>query len=595
MKENNEEEIDLTKKDNLNVKSQNLNQEKDSIFMVVIHLPNKKAFSLEVPQSWSTKKLLNFINLTFKLEFKKMFPIFVFHGNSLSLSSESPLTDYFHKEKVNHIIITLKKGYQDNNSNVLNNLNLKTNKEVFKSEEFSNIEKLAINDYFKIFKNNAFNNFPLMNPAYNHRREQIKQSSVLERLADFEPMPLEDFPFRNYFQLKIIFKCFISFIAFGIYIKGFNFFLFLAVLIGYYWYCVSNVLDEFYKKKIQQIGLSEEEYKRMKTDVHKYTDLFKAKAIFIIDDDEDKKEENNKEKEKININNNNNINLEPNTNKKNIEEALKDGKQNLNEFMNSDLLKEKNNFIFSKEDQKDDNKDKEDEKDINEVNPTLNNINDILTGNNNIRNQNKNIKNDNKEEKKEESQQNENEEEQEEVRQESIIDIVIEIIKVFFISFIPALCDEYEANHPIPVNDYQANNGNENENENNENAQMNENNDNNININNNNDNGDENKLDDDSNNNNHKVSSSKVANLSEDSNRDNRPYKLIKRDNPSVNENEYVFSEHGAIDDLSINSELYKQKKEKEKEKEKEIEKEKRIFEEDEEYLIEDDNKQKNE
>ena len=68
-----------------------------------------------------------------------------------------------------------------------------------------------LDDYIKIFQNNTINTFPLMNPAYNHRREQIKINSALEKIAAFEPVPLEEFPTRNYFQLNIIFKCFISF------------------------------------------------------------------------------------------------------------------------------------------------------------------------------------------------------------------------------------------------------------------------------------------------------------------------------------------------------------------------------------------------
>ena len=87
------------------------------------------------------------------------------------------------------------------------------------------------------------------------------------------------------------------------------------------------------------------------------------------------------------------------------------------------------------------------------------------------------------------------------------------------------------------------------------------------------------------------MTSSRVVNMSDDSSRDTRVYKLIKKDNQSANENEYVFSENGGIDNLSMNSELYKQKKEKEKEKDKE--KEKQIFEEDEEYIIEEDKKNK--
>ena len=167
-----------------------------------------------MPQIWNTKKLISFIQSTFKPEFKKNSPIFIFHGNNLSPFSETPLKDILQTDKINHVIITLKNQIQDNlnentqNVSNKNNLFLKSNKEVFKSDEFCKMEKYAIDDYFKIFKNEAKNNFPLMNPSYNNRREQITSNSTLDKLASFEPAPLEDFPFRNYFQLNIIFFLF---------------------------------------------------------------------------------------------------------------------------------------------------------------------------------------------------------------------------------------------------------------------------------------------------------------------------------------------------------------------------------------------------
>ena len=649
---------------NLNKK----NIDSDSLFTIVIHFPNKRTFSFEVPQIWTTKKLISFIKSTFNPEFKKSTSNFIYHGNLLSPFSESPLKDYFKLDKINHIVITLKNINQENNNeNIQNNLNLKTNTEVFKSDEFIKLENSYMDDYFKIFKNNAINNFPIMNPSYNHRREQIKNNSILEKLEELEPIPLEDFPFRNYFQLNIIFKCFISFFAFGIYIKGFNFILFLSVLIGYYAYCINNVIDEFYKKKIQEIGISEEDYKRIKNGGINILKHFKDRnknGIFIFDneDDEEDKKEEKKEKENEesneNISNKNkNINKDSNNIKTdiNIGEDVKDYKENKEEENNNEnkfyfnLGKENNinNLIFNKEEikneddkngKKDDvNNDKKESPLLNDIltgnnlreqnNNYINNENNLFNGNinrnNNINNifKNNNINNNNnfnvninninknnnknieKKDKKDEKDEKEKTE-HEVVRPESALQIIIEIIRVFFISFIPALCDEFEVNNPIPVN-----NNNENNEENNENNENNMNNNNNNifnNIDNNNINNNinndfninnENNQEDDSNNN--KMTSSKIVNMSDDSSRDNRIYKLIKKDNQSANENEYVFSENGGIDSLSINSELYKQKREKEKEKEKdkgkEKEKEKQIFEEDEEYLIEDEKKKKNE
>ena len=269
----NEKDLDETidfsninyQKDNQNSLKKNIYSDLDKIFIVVVHFPNRKTFSFEAPQIWNTKKLLDFIKSTFKPEFEKCLPNFIFHGNELSQFSESPLKDYLKSDTINHILITLKKQNQENEfeneENSQDNLYLKTNKEVFKTEEFCNMEKVILEDYVKIFKNNYINNFPLMNPSYNQRREQIKKNPVLEKLEEFEPVQIEEFPVRNYFQFKIIFKCFLAFIYFGLYIKGFSFVLFLSVLIGYYWYCLNNIVDEFYKTKIQNIDISEEDYK----------------------------------------------------------------------------------------------------------------------------------------------------------------------------------------------------------------------------------------------------------------------------------------------------------------------------------------------
>jgi hypothetical protein len=620
-------------KDNVQSSNKDIKLESDSNFMMVIRFPNKKSFSLEIPKIWNTKKLLSFIMYTFKSEFNNSKLVFILKGNSLSPQSETPLKEILNSDKINYMTISLKSNIQENqNNHEINNLSLKTNKEVFNSDEFMEMEKSAIDDYIKIFKKNSVNTFPLMNPAYNHRREQISINSELEKLAAFEPVPLEDFPRGKYFQLKIIFKCFISFFAFGIYIKGFNFILFLWVLIGYYWYCVNNVIDEFYNKKIQEIGITEEEYKRIKNEgINEYKGLGQGKELFIINDENEDNEAKNKgddEQKKVgdkkgNNISDNNINKTINELKNDIEEDLKDKEDDKKE------TNKINSFVLNKEDDKniEDNK-RENENNINEATPLLNNINDILTGNNlrgrnnnnrinngNIGENNRinNINNDifgqnNSEDNRDNKNENEN---QEANRPESAIEIIYQIISVFFLSFIPVWCDEFEANNPISVNNnhHDDENNNENNDNNINNANNNENNINNDNNNiiNNEDNTINNINNDfineinDNNNrptsveendsNNNKMTSSRVVNMSDDSSRDTRVYKLIKKENQSANENEYVFSENGGIDNLSMNSELYKQKKEKEKEKDKE--KEKQIFEEDEEYIIEEDKKNK--
>ena len=228
----------------------------------------------------------------------------------------------------------------------------------------------------------------------------------------------------------IIFKCFISFFAFGIYIKGFNFILFLSVLIGYYWYCINNVIDDFYKKKIQEIGISEEDYRQIKNGtVLKINGLNNKRGIFIIEKQEenDKKEKDEKKEEKKDTNTKDSTNINREANIKNdIEEDLKEEDKKDANIINEEMKGIDN--INIKE---------------NEKSPLLNNLNDIIT-NNNLRGQNNNIfKRDEKEvDKKEENKKEENKKEedkkeevnvQEEVRRESALEIMWEIIRVFFI------------------------------------------------------------------------------------------------------------------------------------------------------------------
>ena len=552
---------------------------------ILLRFSNSNSFSFQVPNSWTTKKLISFILLTFKQEFKNSIPNLIFKGNILSSSDESLLKENFDPLKMNQIIVLLKDKEKNNqkeetsnktNKNILDNIYSKSNKEVFKTDEFNEMEKYIMDDYNKIFQENSLNNFPLMSPAYNQRREQIKYDPHTEKFAMFEPIPLEDFPIRNYFQLKIIFKCIISFFVFGIYIKGFNFVLFLCVLIGYYWYCVNNIIEEFYKKKFQEIGLSEEEYKRIGEEIKDIgikfgnIDIDKDEYEEVeveeeVESDNDSKEENNNNNEDIiyeeksdenvsnnNINNNININKEANNNiNLDIEEDIKD--------------------INDKEEKNDNKKNNE----IKKKNPELINNNKIHNGNKNEININNNrIKNQIKKNKKKEIKKQEPEPEPE---PETALQIAYQILYLFFISFIPPWCDEFEAHNPMPSNNRNNNvnaNNNENINANENNDANNINNENNINNNNLFNNNDINNLniaqdpplqEEDSNIN--KMTSSKVVNMSDGS--DNKQYHLFKKDNQSLNENEYVFSEHGPIDSLSMNSELYKQKKEQEKEKEK--------------------------
>ena len=616
MKENYDlEQFDLNQQNQKSIKidsTQNLDESNQ--YIIVIHFSLSKSFSFSIPTSWDSKKLISFIILTFKSELRHKIPAFICKGNLKLPFNETSLKDYLDTSKVNHIMIALEdkesiqnqiqqenkenkenkdkpilnKDKKENDleyKNILKAIFSLSNNEIFKSDEFADMEKNALDDYNKIFKENTFNNFPIMSPAYNKRREQIKYDSQTERLAQFEPIPLEDFPFSNYFQLKIIFKCIISFFALGIYIKGFNFVLFLFVLVIYYWYCINNIMEEFYKKKFQQIGLTEDEYKRIGNEIN---NLNKK-----LDDEDEEESENENDTEENNKNDNENI----------IYEENKDDNININKEGDNNIkidLDEEKKEIDTNIKSEDNKNIKEPMKDLEFKNDIKNELNEDIK--NIIR---KNKKKEIKKEKKDE----ENENEHEEPEEQTTLQIAYQILYVFLISFIPPWCDEFEAQNPMPVNNppnpNNNNNNNVNQNNNIGNNIINDNNIiNNINLNDNinNDINDNNinQINQEEDSNNNKMTSSKVANISEDSNRDNKMYNLIKKDNQSLNENEYVFSENGGIDSLSMNSEIYKIKKEKEKEKEKDKDnyeiKEKQIFEEDEdEKIIEEDKHLKNE
>ena len=368
--------------------------------------------------------------------------------------SESLLKNYFDPLKLNHIIVTLKDKEKEkmeneqspdqNNKNILDTIFSKSNKEVFKTQEFCDMEKYVMEDYNNIFKEDSFNNFPLMSPAYNKRREQIKYDPQTEKFAQFEPVPLEDFPFRNYFQLKIIFKCIISFFALGIYIKGFNFILFLCVLVIYYWYCINNIIEDFYKKKFQEIGLNEDEYKRIgeeikdigrkfgsfgKDEKDEYEEVEEESENDEENENENgNKDENNKEdiiyEEKSDENvSNNNINKEASNNiNLEFEEEMKD--INFKDEKN-DILKEPlKDLEFKGEVKKDEIK-----KDNTQ---TLTNNNIINENKDTININNNRIKNMNKKNKKKEQRR-------EEPEQETPLQIAYQIIYLFFISSRPLL------------------------------------------------------------------------------------------------------------------------------------------------------------
>ena len=113
----------------------------------------------------------------------------------------------------------------------------------------------AYRDNFKKIKtpssqsNNHFNllsKIPLMNPTINSRLEVMQENTMLN-LSLLESEPLDHLPIREYFKIGQVFKlCFILLI-FSSHTKGFNFPIFIAFLMIYYWYIVLFTLQQLYK------------------------------------------------------------------------------------------------------------------------------------------------------------------------------------------------------------------------------------------------------------------------------------------------------------------------------------------------------------
>ena len=143
----NNPQVTINQKDNIIIE-----QKQNTHFIINIHFPPNKSFSFKVPNTWTIKKLISFILSTFKQEFSNSIPMFLFKGNLLQQNNESSLKDYFEYNKLNNIITTFKDKNKTENDinnntnkiNILENIYSKTDKEVYKTEEFCEIEKHTI-------------------------------------------------------------------------------------------------------------------------------------------------------------------------------------------------------------------------------------------------------------------------------------------------------------------------------------------------------------------------------------------------------------------------------------------------------------------
>lgn len=535
-------------------------------YSLILNFPEKKkSFSLGVPSNWTFYRLKKFIFSEFIEEIRSPKPFLLYQANPLNNTyNDKLLSSIFKENKINFLLVLVKKVKKNKEENEDNkekkelekekdpsSFYFKTKSEILASDEFSFLEEGVYKAYSKVIQSkkikeseSPLQTFPLMHYAVSQRIEAINKKDPLLSLSSFEPGRLEYYPLREYFNFNLILRLLLTFIIFNLSNHLYKF-IFLLFLIGYYWYSMYILVDAFYEKKKEEIKLSEDELKEIKSvfssvEIEKKIDLLinqKDKQINIElanQNEDDQKEEN--ENDPNDNNEQNNIDLGANPNRfvggQNLRFFLNQKGNNIrnqvfvNEMMGIEHLLEK----------------KDKEKQQNEEN--INNVND----------------------------------EQQIIR---VLKIIGKCLYLLFITLIPNWTDEFERENPFP-NERNAQNNNNNDdnnenNNNNSNNEMSENNNNqnietnniiqneniNININNANINNElENLIEHHDNDNDEKHNtedmknntSSKDVNLSEDLVKEPR-HKIFNKkshfDSASKKESEFVFSDHENIDNLS--------------------------------------------
>ena len=280
--------------------------------------PNSNNFTFKIKNGdWTIKKLKKFIIETFSDSFKNNKITFIYKGKNLNENNEK-IKNYFSEEKnkIIFILVIIKedsnKNINNNNNNINfnnfdsnNNNNNSTEKEnkiknILNSKKFQKIEKILLNN--EIYKNNFSQNFPIFHSIISNRMKLFNSSKNFN--FNFELEKFEKFPFRDYFQIVLFFKCLMFFIYFAFEVKGWYLPFFISFLVIYYWYNIYNNIYDFYQKKIDGIQLNEEEIKEIKN-----LDLKENFFNLNVDDNNNNNNENGLNEEIFkNIHNNDNLN-----------------------------------------------------------------------------------------------------------------------------------------------------------------------------------------------------------------------------------------------------------------------------------------------
>ena len=204
-------------------------------------------------------------------------------------------------------------------------------KNIFNSKKFQKIEKYFLNN--EIYKNKNFSqHFPIFHSIISNRMKIFNSTKDFNFNFDLEKF--EKFPFRDYFQIVLFFKCLMFFIYFAFEVKGWYLPIFISFLIIYYWYNIYNNIYDFYQKKIDAIQLNEDEIKEIKN--------FDLKENFFnlnVEDNSNNNNENGLNEEIFrnihNNNNNSNRNEFETENEKEIDNNNNDNNNNDNNNINN--------------------------------------------------------------------------------------------------------------------------------------------------------------------------------------------------------------------------------------------------------------------
>ena len=497
-------------------------------------MPNNETISVQIPYNWTIKKLKNFVLKTFEDNFINTKQTFIYQTNILEKYNNLTTRELFKNNKINIIIINLKKQSNELKED-LSKMNIN---DLLNFQEFKDSEKITFENYCKSLpsKKVSYTTFPIMNPVLINKITLLNNEN--SKLSSFDPGSLEKFPVRDYFKFEILFRLIVTCFVMRLYTKDWKFPIFITVFIIYYWFNVKKSVEEYYKKKIDEIQMNESEIKEMeKYDPEKF--LFDLENnnnessydINSSDEEEDEKkdDEESKNDDEINTDSNNK------NNKHNINFGA-----NPNYFNNLDHHFPPPNFMKN-------------EIEMGEMEGIENLLN-----------------------KKEEEEKKKKKIQLPETKFEYIRKCIIEIIYVFIISIFPNWCDQYEEENPFPQdkketnevnqNNINDNNNNNNNNEINENANNENQNNNDEDKNKNNENNEKEVINDDNNNQNNEdeknnKSHKNESNIINEDKEMNENDKEEKIDNIIINENENLNNE-------SINQNMNEEKKEKEKNEE---------------------------